>query len=267
MSDSEELAALKLVTPPVTELSEKNASCSTPSSCLSPVGNDRAHRHSKYYIKEDMVIFRVEDSLYKTHKYFFTWESGFFQDMFSLPQPCEESKPADGSTDETAINLPGVTCVEFEALLDFFYFRQSIQDDVLPLRRWTALLSIATRFQFDKIRNRAIKEIDKYEPSIDPVDKILLADKYSVTEWLSPSYCILCQRAEALTEVEAQKLGAVTTCRVARAREDVRKQFLERYTSNNVSFDAESVKVVITRIFWPEPKVGKRMKKSSAWGA
>ena len=45
--------------------------------------------------------------------------------MFSLPQPVDEGeeKPKEGTTDETAIKIPGVTCKEFEALLDFFYLR------------------------------------------------------------------------------------------------------------------------------------------------
>lgn len=59
------------------------------------------------------------------HKHFFVSESGFFKDMFALPQPAdeEEESPKEGTTDDTAISIPEVTCKEFEALLDFFYYR------------------------------------------------------------------------------------------------------------------------------------------------
>lgn len=52
-------------------------------------------------------------------------EAGFFKDMFALPQPAneEEVNSKEGTTDETAISIPDVTCKEFEALLDFFYYR------------------------------------------------------------------------------------------------------------------------------------------------
>ena len=47
--------------------------------------------------------------------------------MFALPQPQPgngvEANPKEGTTDDTAINIPGITCNEFEALLDFFYYR------------------------------------------------------------------------------------------------------------------------------------------------
>jgi hypothetical protein len=52
-------------------------------------------------------------------------ETGFFKDMFTLPQPGSEAgeSPKEGTTDDTAIAIPDVTCKEFEALLDFFYYR------------------------------------------------------------------------------------------------------------------------------------------------
>ena len=45
--------------------------------------------------------------------------------MFALPQPGgkAEANPKEGTTDDTAIPIPDVTCKEFEALLDFFYYR------------------------------------------------------------------------------------------------------------------------------------------------
>jgi len=45
--------------------------------------------------------------------------------MFALPQPDNEGEasPKEGTTDDTAITIPEVTCREFEALLDFFYYR------------------------------------------------------------------------------------------------------------------------------------------------
>ncbi|GBE83340.1 hypothetical protein SCP_0503880 [Sparassis crispa] len=75
--------------------------------------------HSKYYLEDDLVIFVVENHLFKVHRYFLVRESDFFRTMFELP-PGET--PAEGQTDDKAIPLPGVTRREFECLLDFLYY-------------------------------------------------------------------------------------------------------------------------------------------------
>ena len=52
---------------------------------------------------------------------------------------------------------------------------------------------------------------------------MVLGVKHSVDPWLVPAYCDICERTEPLTDLEAEKLGAVTTARLARARELLRK--------------------------------------------
>jgi len=173
----------------------------------------------------DMVVFQVNSCLYRVHKHFFDTEAGFFKDMFALPQPDneEETSPKEGTTDDVPITIPDVTCKEFEALLDFFYYRESSKEETRSLDQWVSLLSISTRFQLDRIRRRAISEIEGHHPQPTPVDKVVLAVKHSVDPWLIPAYCDICERAEPLTDQEAEKLGAVTTARLARARELLRK--------------------------------------------
>lgn len=162
--------------------------------------------------------------------------------MFALPQPIKEGeeKPEEGTTDETAITIPEVTRKEFEALLDFFYYRfvslhntltcpslryprDSSKEETRSLDQWASLLSISTRFQLDRIRRRAISEIESHNPQLPAVDKVVLAVKHSIEPWLIPAYCDICERCEPLADQEADKLGAVTTARLARARELLRK--------------------------------------------
>ena len=69
---------------------------------------------------------QVNSCLYRVHKHFFASEAGVFKDMFALPQPDDEGEapgPKEGTTDDTAITIPDVACKDFEALLDFFYYR------------------------------------------------------------------------------------------------------------------------------------------------
>ena len=87
---------------------------------------------------------------------------------------------------------------------------------------WASLLAISTRFAFDKIRARAISVLSpsSYTFSLlDPVDAVVLALKHDVPQWLETAYVLLCMRDEPLDEAEGEKLGVVTTIRIAKARE------------------------------------------------
>jgi len=142
--------------------------------------------------------------------------------MFSLPAGDSQ---VEGASDETAIPLPGVTIRQFESLLDFFYFRQSIEESSLSIEEWTDLLAISTRFDFDKVRKRAIKEIENSQPPVDPVTKVMLANKHDIPQWLQASYVSLCERSEPLEEEEAEKLGLSMTVKVAKLRERYRASY------------------------------------------
>jgi hypothetical protein len=62
--------------------------------------------------------FQIEDCLYKIHRYFLTRESSFFRDMFFLPATSDE-----GKSDANPIVLFQTTILEFDSLLEHFYFR------------------------------------------------------------------------------------------------------------------------------------------------
>ena len=90
------------------------------------------------------------------------------------------------------------------------------------LLAWTSLLSISTHFDMYRVRDRAIMEIETFYPPIDSVDKVVLAVKHNVPEWLPPTYAALCQRADPIDIEEGRKLGLETTVLLAKARERVR---------------------------------------------
>ena len=87
---------------------------------------------------------------------------------------------------------------------------------------WIALLSIATRFVFDRVRELALAEVARQV--LDPVRRIALAEAYSVPQWLPPAFMDLIKRAEPLGEPEAESLGMRSVVRVARAREEGRER-------------------------------------------
>lgn len=92
------------------------------------------------------------------------------------------------------------------------------------MSEWTALLSISTRYAFDRIRDRAIAALapgpTPYSSHVlDPVEMIVLAVKHDIPQWLETAYVLLCMREHALQEEEGEKLGIITSIRLAKTRE------------------------------------------------
>ncbi|KAJ6625180.1 hypothetical protein B0H10DRAFT_1640735, partial [Mycena sp. CBHHK59/15] len=163
---------------------------------------------------------QVETQLFKIHRHFLVKESDVFRWMFLCPPG---SSDPDGASDARAIPLPGVTTAELEALLDFFYTecRNEAQ-----MQAWIDLLSIATRFDFQRLRECAIDTIEhsrwRFPERIDPIKQIVLAEKHDIPHWLPIAYAALCQRPNPLEEWEAEQIGYRKTTLLARAREAVR---------------------------------------------
>ncbi|CAA7266307.1 unnamed protein product [Cyclocybe aegerita] len=206
--------------------------------------SSQSMRNQKYYLPDTgMAIFKVEDNLYKVHRYFFIWESSVFQSMFDCPNP---AKGQDGESDTQPIHLPEVTRAEFEALLDFFYdgmfepllkgvpmeqplpfnFLGSLQQvprrpvDVATQKKLISLLSISLRFAFDRLTKEVIAAIDSLGSGMDPIPKILLALKHeTLRNWVPPAFNALVSRSLPLTGDEMKALGPTRSSMICAHRE------------------------------------------------
>ncbi|KAI9459231.1 hypothetical protein BJY52DRAFT_1119075, partial [Lactarius psammicola] len=168
---------------------------------------------------------KVEQQIYKIHRYFLVRESEFFQDLFALPQG--DSASVEGVDDEHPICIPGTPTKEFENLLRFFYF--GMHDDYKPtVVDWIAMLSISTRLNFPKVRERAIKELTARLEEIDPFDLIGLAVKYDVQQWLKPAYRRIVTRIGLITHAEATKIPFPMAVMLMRSREQHWKDYNSR---------------------------------------
>jgi hypothetical protein len=153
-------------------------------------------------------------------------------------------------------------------------------DFKLSLRDWIFILSVSSRYDMDKIRQRAIQEIISYRyPRIDPIEKIVLAEKHNIPDWLAPAYASLCQRANPLEEWEAERLGVGVTVKLARAREAVREgrpsapsspppesdwptispAMPAHVVEDYEPYNARYVKRVVNEVFWPSQELRARV--------
>ena len=74
-------------------------------------------------------------------------------------------------------------------------------------------------WQFQGIRAKAIKALGSQTLSMDLVDKIVIARKFSVSSWLVPSLQALVQREKPLDLSEGNRLGLEWALKVAEIRE------------------------------------------------
>ena len=130
-------------------------------------------------------------------------------------------------------------------------------DRMITLLGWKSILSISTRYEMTRVRDRAIKEIMDFTPQIDSVDLVVLAVDHQVDHWLPIAYSRLCQRKETLTVQEGKRLGLETVCLLYRARQKVREGTTSQIDGVTEPFDQELVHRTVYEVFWPEQKVPK----------
>jgi hypothetical protein len=101
-----------------------------------------------------------------------------------------------------------------------------MHDDYTPsLTDWIAMLSISTRLIFEKVRERAIKEITARLDEIEAFELIGLAIKYDVEKWLKPAYRRIVTRGNLITHQEALKVPFPMAVMLMRSREKYWKDY------------------------------------------
>jgi hypothetical protein len=92
---------------------------------------------------------------------------------------------------------------------------------------WTAVLKLSCLFDFASLRTFAIA---KLFPITKPVDKIVLARKYGMKQWLRDAYLDVCMAATLPIEDDGEALGFPTFRKIALVREilDIRQSIQPR---------------------------------------
>ena len=106
--------------------------------------------------------------------------------------------------------------------------RQGLEEAKFSKDDWYNLLSISHRYECEGARERSIKEINKLGSPATDVDKIAMAKRFEVEEWLVPSCVGLVEREDPLTFAEADKLGLDMAVLVGEARERYAEAVFDR---------------------------------------
>ncbi|KAG8994017.1 hypothetical protein FRB94_010193 [Tulasnella sp. JGI-2019a] len=202
-------------------------------------------RHEEYYIDDGNVIFQVETTLFKIHRFFFIRHSEIFQSMFTLPPG--EGNTAEGQCDEVPIYLPGTTAQEFEHFLWIFY-SPDFGEYSAPADKWCSILKLATQWEFASIRSLAIRKLNELpDEAIQPADRIVIAHRFQLDGWLLKPYVNLICRPSPLTIEEGRKLGLEDVILLSRAREEIKHRELQTDRNQEIYYGVMSKEPLIER--------------------
>ncbi|KAF8814171.1 hypothetical protein BYT27DRAFT_7082785 [Phlegmacium glaucopus] len=204
----------------------------------------------------DVIIFKVEDTLFRVPRCEFEQSSEVFADMFCLPSGAAER--IEGQDKEHPIVLEGYRKNEFSCLLKVMYPRYALSPAVIvhvtsPLlqlaqslisgtkfelslekEEWVSVLKLSTIWNMNKIREYAIHWLST-NGALTPIEKIRLARAHKVATWLEEGLTSLVGVVHSLTREELATLGWETSALIF-------------WTRDNLSpYSSDSTTVVLSR--------------------
>ncbi|KAL1659816.1 hypothetical protein GGF50DRAFT_130765 [Schizophyllum commune] len=173
-------------------------------------------RDDTFYL--DVVTFRVSNTLFRVPRYAFEGGSAVFASMFTLPPG--QGQDTEGCSDEHPVVLEGATDEEFRHFLRILLPRNALRPDHdLTQEQWTAVLKLATMWDFDDVRQLAVSKMGKMEMSRD--QRFRLGRAYSVSKWYHGVLKDLVQRVEPLTKEDVDLVGIDIALGIASNRERI----------------------------------------------
>jgi len=173
-------------------------------------------RHPWLYFEDGNIVLSVQTVLFKVHRHFLTEYSPVFKNMWALASV--GPKDGDGSNDDNPILLNGDNPEDFSSLLQLFYHRTPGSAVSLTAVQWRSVLAVATKYEMETIRQKAIQELKVANPPLDPVDQIIAARKYGCMDLAETPMKSLVKREQPLSIQEVVKLSP----------EDLHKWIMER---------------------------------------
>lgn len=99
--------------------------------------------------------------------------------------------------------LTDVKAADFEQLLCLVY-PDFTGPGPTTAEQWTGVLTLASQWKIDPLFKLAVQKV---EPLLSPVDKLVLGNKYDIDGWAKAAYEELCLRRAPLSKEEGRKLG------------------------------------------------------------
>ncbi|KJA28768.1 hypothetical protein HYPSUDRAFT_618641 [Hypholoma sublateritium FD-334 SS-4] len=188
---------------------------------VTPNAQEQCRKDELYYF--ELVVFKVEDTLFRVPKSIFNVKDSVIGDMFLLPNIPNNSGLTQGSTDESPIvfedkslmqiGVEPIKKADFRALLRVMI---PLNQTPLTYEEWVGVLHLSSMWFYTEIRARAIVNLTTFIARRDVCSNILLAKKYGVRQWLIDGYTdlVLQPTSPILDELCATGIDPLTLARI-----------------------------------------------------
>ncbi|KAG8999735.1 hypothetical protein FRB94_014089 [Tulasnella sp. JGI-2019a] len=147
-----------------------------------------------------LVHFEVEGTLYSI-------SDTLLPGCGYMASAVDQEDPLSGTLEENPMELD-ITVSEMDNIMSVLHARQLSSPLKLVIEQWSEALHVATIWRLASAREYIIERITKLFPDQPPIDRIALADRCGVQEWLNPAYETICTRADPPTMNEGvERLG------------------------------------------------------------
>ncbi|KAI0755085.1 hypothetical protein C8Q80DRAFT_1142848 [Daedaleopsis nitida] len=134
--------------------------CAARSPLVEDEDEERAARDGEFYIDTADCVIRVDNTLFRVHRYFLGRDSSAFQHMFSIPNACVPSHNLEGYSDDNPIRLYGESVERFKALLSVIYDLplqlQVYNTPAANVERLLTIAEMADKYHFASIETWAV---------------------------------------------------------------------------------------------------------------
>ncbi|KAF8641764.1 hypothetical protein AX16_009841 [Volvariella volvacea WC 439] len=183
-------------------------------------------QHPRFYMSEQSIVIRVQNTYFKVPSYYFERDSERFRDLI-------RSKPmhySPGSKTQV-IKLSHVTTLDFERFLCVLYPLRFDHYEAASSEEWISILKVATRWRFESVRELAISNLS-FSLENSPVDKVVIGRKYDAPQLVKEGCEALCTVNTPLTEDEGKSLGMWTVIKIMQARANIFHSAIEMEKDN-----------------------------------
>ncbi|KXN93016.1 hypothetical protein AN958_09961 [Leucoagaricus sp. SymC.cos] len=175
--------------------------------------------HPDFWIRGGDLYFRVEQTLFRVHSYFFTEESKYWEDELVGPAPRGNEVLKKGKDKKDPIVLKDEKPEEFAQFLWVFYNETFGDYSTATQDTWKVVIHFAGKWGFTEVMKLSLEHLQQ-DKTMGLVEQIQLYQENKVPkEYIYPLYVKLASRDELVGIEDACALGLETYVAVQQARE------------------------------------------------
>ncbi|PVF94004.1 hypothetical protein CPB86DRAFT_766635 [Serendipita vermifera] len=162
-------------------------------------------QHHRFFLEGGDILLRVNNALFRVHRFFLVEHSVVLHDMLELPSPSNNTKAT--SLARTDITMSGDSVVAWERLLEIFYHKDVFKTPRYSAEDWAAVLMLAHKYIMVEIELGALKRLKIARPPLDMVTMMQVAQKVDSQELYHIALNQLARKDDVISLEDANRVG------------------------------------------------------------